>query len=157
ARLTLATHGYAFNDVIKPHATAECHNHRNRVRVPIAQHLAVDHDIAVSDSELRPSRHHVRFAFTTAIVDDADFTVPSEHDVELSAAADGAQRGQPNGTTTLALQIALFEHLRRATTDVERTHRQLRSGFTDTLGSDDADCHPFFDQCPGGHVHPVAA
>jgi hypothetical protein len=39
---------------------------------------------------------------------------------------------------------------------VERTHRQLRTRFTDTLGGDDPDGHPFFDHGTGRHVHAVA-
>src|SRR5690606_3630146 len=42
------------------------------------------------------------------------------------------------------------------TADVERTHRQLRTRLTDTLGGDDAHGHAFLDQRTGREVHAVA-
>ena len=42
-------------------------------------------------------------------------------------------------TVVLGLDLGLLEHLRRRTTDVERTHGQLRAGFADRLRGDDAD------------------
>ena len=50
----------------------------------------------------------------------------------------------------------LFGLRRHDAADMERTHRQLRARFADTLSGDDSDGHAFFDHRPGRHIHPVA-
>ncbi len=98
----------------------------------------------------------MRFDFASAIVHNADFAVSGQDDLEAFVVTNHSHASQSNGTTTLALQVAFFKNLRNAAADVERTHRQLRAGFTDTLCGDDSDGHPFFDQRTGRKVHAVA-
>src|ERR1700677_2903412 len=56
----------------------------------------------------------------------------------------------------LGLYFWYFEHLRRRTTDVERTHGQLCAGFADGLRRNDADGFAEFHTPAGGEVAPVA-
>src|SRR5690606_26122675 len=58
--------------------------------------------------------------------------------------------------TLLRLDVAFFDAGIGRTTDVERTHGELRTRFTDALGSDDTDRHTFFDLRTGRKVHAIA-
>ena len=52
--------------------------------------------------------------------------------------------------------IGCLKVWRRRSTDVERAHGQLRSGFADGLRGDDADRFAEFHELAGGKVAPVA-
>ena len=56
----------------------------------------------------------------------------------------------------LGVLLRLFRRTGRRATDVERTHGELRAGFADRLGGDDADRFAAFHQPAGGQVAAVA-
>ena len=53
--------------------------------------------------------------------------------------------------------LGLLGNARGGTTDVERTHRELRARLADRLGGDDADGLADLDQLAAGEVAAVAA
>src|SRR5262249_38983670 len=67
------------------------------------------------------------------------------------------QTGVLHDTAFLSADFAFFDGAGGGSTDMERTHRQLRARLADALGGDDAHGHAFFDHRAGRQVHAVAA
>ena len=149
------THRFAFNDVFETHLTWNLGKNRNGIGVPLTQHSSLFHFLAFLDSQSRPGRHRVGLDFTTAVIHDGNFTVSSQHNLLARRIFDRSHSGQANLTSLLRLDVRLNRLLAHATTDVEGTHGQLCAGLADTLGSNDANRHSFFDQSTGRHVHAV--
>ena len=93
---------------------------------------------------------------TTAWIEDRNFTRSIQDNCVTLLVGYITHASQFDRAATLTTLFVFFRCRCRNTTDVESTHRQLSARFTDTLGSDDADRHAFFDLGTSRHVHAVA-
>src|SRR6185437_6790808 len=98
----------------------------------------------------------VIFEFATIIGHDRNAAVFVQDDVVAVFELHNAQVVVTNGAVVLGLDLRLLEHSGRCSTDVERTHGELRAGFADGLGGDDAGGFAKLDQVAGREVAAVA-
>src|SRR5207302_2936652 len=69
---------------------------------------------------------------------------------------DGVDALELHHTGLLGLDLAFLDRPARHAADMESTHGQLRAGFADGLGSNDADRHPFLNEVSGRQIHAIA-
>ena len=159
ARILFAAHRFAFDQILVANLAARLGQNRDTVRIPLAEDVSPGFDrpdllrpeitAPVGISYFSSSRP---FSSTRAIsplrVSTTCWPASLRHDL---------QAGELDDTALLGLDVAVFDVALADATDVERTHRELRARFADTLGGDDADRHAFFDHRTGRQVHAVAA
>src|SRR5690606_28473163 len=109
-------------DVFVADLTADFGENRNRVRIPLAQHLARLHLFVLLHQERSTGRHFVFFQFATLGVEQRDFAVASQNDVFAFVVLHHTHAGELGETTLLRLDVAFFDAGIGRTTDVERTH-----------------------------------
>ena len=149
-------HCLAVNDVLEADLTSDFRHDRNRVWVPSTNDLAGFHFIAFADFQRRTLRNLVRLKLTTASVQNRDFTVSVQHDGIAFVVGHVTHASDANRSSLLDSFLVIFGNRVRNTTNVECTHGQLSTRFTDRLSRDDSDRHTFFDHVTGRHIHPVA-
>ena len=98
----------------------------------------------------------VALEFAALVVVHADRAVLVQNDPAAVERLHGAQIVESNRAVVLRLDDRLLEGLAGRSTDVERTHRQLRAGFADRLRGDDADRFAELDELAGGEIASVA-
>src|SRR5262249_23564803 len=109
------------------------------VRVPLGDLLALLDVSAVGDVERRAVSDRVTLDLAPAVVDDQHRAV-AVHGDDLAFSADHRVEVVVFDVTPRARLVRrLLGTLRRRAADVDRAHRQLRAGFADALGGDDAD------------------
>ena len=155
AGFTLNTHRFTINDVFEANFTWNLGENRDGIRVPLAKHSSLFDLLAFLDSQGRTGRNRIRFDFTTTIIHEEDFTISSQHNLLTRSVLNRSHPSQANHTSLLRFDVRFDRLLTYATTDVERTHGQLSTWFTNALCSDDSNGHSFFNQSTGRHVHSV--
>ena len=132
---------------------------RERVRIPLDQHLALLDRLAVLHLQARAVDDRIALAV-------APLRRPARRCEPLRFMTIRWPPSLCVSTTLQALEadragVARFERgllgdARRRAADVERAHRQLRAGLADRLRGDDADRLAELDQLAGGEVAAVA-
>src|SRR5690606_32551576 len=110
------------------------------VRVPLGEGRARRHLVALLHAEEGAVRHGVALTLAAALVDDLDLAVTAHHDHLAIALLHVLKVVELHEALAAVLGRALLDLAARGrTTDVERTHRELRAGLADGLRRDDAD------------------
>ena len=151
----LGNHRFAFDDVFESDLTSDFTKNRSRERIPATERRSFFDFRTLFDQQHCTGRNGVRLKVTTAMVEDCNFSVSIQYNALAFVVNDVTHTHVLDRTGLLTFLFVLFGRRHRNTTDVERTHRQLCTRFTDTLSSDDTDGHAFFDHVTCGHVHSV--
>ena len=154
--LLFGGHGFAINDIFKANLTSDFGHNRNRVRVPSTNDLTCFDFIALVDLERRTLRNLVSLKLTTTGIQNRDLTVSVQYDGIALVIGHVTHASDANHASLLDRFLVIFGNRVSNTTDVERTHGQLCTRFTDRLSRDDSDCHTFFDHIAGRHIHSIA-
>ena len=112
---------------------------RVSVRIPGRHDLAGFDGIAIADRDHGAVRNLVALTLATELVDHAQFAGARYRDPVTLLVMHGLQVVQTRRALALHFHRVGGSRTRCRTTDVERTHRQLRARFTDRLRSNDAD------------------
>ena len=118
--------------------TSNFGKNREGERIPRRQQLILRNAAAVFDENVRAVNDLITRSFATAIVDDRQRTVAVHRDAFALAAL---HRLQVEVLDRAVLTSFVFRRLfkTRRTTDVERTHRQLRAGLANRLRGNNTD------------------
>ena len=128
----------AVDQVVEHDRARRLGDHRQGVRVPLGQHLAlVDLRIRL-DAQPRAVGHLLPQLLAADLVVDHDLGVAAEDHLPVHAVADQARVDQPHHADARALDRRLLGRGLRRTADVEGAHGQLRARLADRLGGDDA-------------------
>ena len=136
--------------------TSDFRDNRSNVRVPLADDVFGFDFFAFSNDQRRTLGHTVLFKFTTAIVGDDDFTITIKNNGFTFVVGYRLHLRILDDASLGARLFVFFNVTTGHTTNVECTHGQLSTRFTNRLSSDDADRHALFNKVTGGHVHSVA-
>ena len=109
------------------------------------------------DGDRRAVRDLVALTLATEVVDDADFARTRYRDEVPLLVLHRLDVMEADEALVTDLDAAGSSGSRRGTTDVERTHRQLRARLTDRLRGDDADSLTDADRATACEVASVAA
>ena len=149
-------HRDAFEDVLEANLPGFLGEDRERIRIPLDEHLALLDRLAFLHLQARAVDDRVALAIAalrvlhderTAAVHDDEVAVLRLHDLHaLEADRAGVAR----------FERRLLGHSRRRSADVERPHRQLRARLADRLRGDDADRLTELHHLAGGQVAAVA-
>ena len=150
-------HGLAVNNIFEANLTSDFRHNRNRVRVPSTNDLASFDFIAFADFQRRTLRNLVRLKLTTPNIQNRDLTISVQHDGIAFIVGHVTHASDANRSSLLDGFLVIFGNRVGNTTNVERTHGQLSTRFTDRLSRDDSNRHAFFDHVTGRHIHSVAA
>ena len=152
----LTHHGYVVNDAFKLNRTTVFGNNRTGHRIPGCQLLA-SLDLLIGLREQRCTvGYFMAFTFTTVIADD-DFTGTRNHnEIALGARHITHRRGVAHLTVNLGFHRACHRSTASGTTDVERTHRQLCTRFTNGLSCDHAHSLTDIDQGATAQITTIA-
>ena len=117
----------------------------------VGQRLPALTDRAVLDGQGRAVRHLVTLALAAVVVRDQHFAGTRNDDQVALAVGDVAHgRGEADRAVRLGFDARRHRRTRCRTTDVERTHGQLRARLADRLRGDDADRFADVDQARRG-------
>ncbi len=112
--------------------------------------------IAFVDLHLGAVHDRIALAFAALFVDHRNRAL-AVHDHQVARLRlDGLQADEAHGAVVLGIEARLLRNSRCRTTDVEGTHRELRSRFADGLRRDDAGGLAQFDQPARSQVAAVA-
>ena len=129
---------------------------RERVRIPLDQHLALLDRLAFLHLEARAVDDRIALAVAAlGVLDDERAVAVHDHQVAVLR-LDDLQALEPDRAGVARLERGLLGDARRRAADVERPHRQLRAGLADRLRRDDADRLAELDHLAGGQVAAVA-
>src|SRR5690606_8242729 len=127
----------AFFDVLEAHRAGVLGHDGTGQRIPGRQTRACLDGFAVAHQHGSAVRNLVAFALATVVVEDGQFTRTRDSHAFASGVGDIPHRA---GKTHLAVGLGFHRagqgRTRRRTTDVERTHGQLRARFADRLSGD---------------------
>jgi hypothetical protein len=134
-------------EVLVLHVPGVLGEDRERVGVPLDQHLAGFDGLAVGDLEARAVDHRVALAVAPLGVLHHQRSGPV-HDDDRPLGVDAAALGGhdlealvADRAGVLRVERGLLRDPRRRAADVEGPHRELRAGLADRLRGDDADGH----------------
>ena len=114
------------------------------------------HRIAFVDFQFRAVDYGVAFALAVLLVDHRDRALTVHHHQVSGLRLHGLQSDEAHGAVVLGIEARLLGNSRGRTTDVEGTHRELRSGLADGLRRDDSGSFAEFDETSGSQVAAVA-
>src|SRR5690606_2520870 len=131
---------HAFFDVLEAHTTVVLGHDRAGERIPRSQTLASLDRVAIAHGNGGTVRNLVALTLATVVVEDDDFAGTRDGDTFTLGIRDVTQADcEAPRTGRLGLDRAGHGCTRCGTTDVERTHRQLRARRTDRLRRDHTD------------------
>src|SRR5690606_307532 len=131
---------HAFFDVLEAHTTVVLGHDRAGERIPRSQTLASLDRVAIAHGNGGTVRNLVALTLATVVVEDDDFAGTRDGDTFTLGIRDVTQADcEAHRTGRLGLDRAGHGCTRCGTTDVERTHRQLRARLTDRLRRDHTD------------------
>ena len=151
----LHLHRFAFDDVFEAYFTFDFRKNRSSKRVPTAQHTLGLNLATFFNRQRRTSRNLMRLQLTTTLIANRDLCVSVQDDCIAIAVNNGPHADQFRKTTLVTTLFVFLGGCISHTTNMERTHGQLSTRFTDRLSRDDTDCHTFFDHIAGRHIHTV--
>src|SRR5271165_212906 len=135
----LTLHGYARNHITELHAPGSLGQNRNVIRIPLDKCIALLYRRTIRDGDNRTYDNVVAFKLSAIFRVYRDRPVLVKNDKVSVNRLHKAQIVKVDVSVILCLDDRLLEQLSGGSTDMERTHRQLSTGFTDALGSDNAD------------------
>src|SRR5579862_394801 len=145
-----------FLQVLELYRAADFGEDREGVRIPLDHYLAERDRITIVDLQLGAVHDRVALAFAVLVVDDRDGTLTVHHDQVARLRLDGLQSDEAHIAIVLGIEARLLGDSRCGTADVEGTHGELRSRFTDGLRRDDAGGFAQFDEASRRQVAAVA-
>ena len=149
--------GHTLDDVVEFDRTRFLGDNRHVIRIPLDEHFALLDLAAVRNRDHGADDDIVAFQFVAGFfVNDEHHAVLVEDDIVAILQFHLAEVLILQHTRVASLNLRLLKHGGGGTADVERTHGQLRTRFTDRLRSDDADCLTHGRQVAGGQVDAVA-
>ena len=117
------------------------------MRIPSCQRLTCFDGFAVLNHQDSTVRHFVAFAFTADVIMDNDFARASDDNQFAFVVSNITHLAAEScGTVGFGFNLAGCCRAGCRTTDVERTHGQLGTRFTDRLSGNHADCFTGIDQ-----------
>ena len=129
---------------------------REGVGIPFQQDLVGRHGTAVFDAELRAVHDLVSLLLTTLLVDNRHNPV-AVHRYEVAfLVADARKVHELRKPVRPGILRRLLTDSGRRAADMECPHGQLRTRFTNRLGSNHTHCLAAFDKSSGGQVAAVA-
>src|ERR1019366_3605749 len=146
----------AIDEVLEVHHTGDFRKNGEGVRIPLKQDLVALNGIAVFHQTAGTVHHGIAFFFAALVVDHRHDAVAVHGDTFAGLALDGLDADIAGKSIGLGVLGGLFADARGGSTDMERTHGQLGSGFADGLGCDHADGLSPLHQAAGGQVAAVA-
>src|SRR5690606_31559690 len=144
-----------FDEVLESDSALDLGQDRPGVRIPLGDALAAGDLVAFVNARARAVLDAMGRTLGAVGIDHRDHHVADHRDI--GAFAVGGDRLVLDGDRAFEVRLdeRLLVDLRRAT-DVERAHRELRTGLTDRLRGDDADSFTVVDRRAAGKIAPVA-
>ncbi len=153
----LLGHRQTFFDILELHLTGVFGNDRAGQRIPVGQHGTCLDLLIRLDRQRCTVRHLVTLTLAAVLVLYHDFAGAGNHDQFALVVGHIAHLWiEAHDTVGLGFHAGGHCRTRRRTTDVERTHGQLRARLTDGLGSDHTDGFAEVDQAATAQVAAVA-
>src|SRR6185312_15733256 len=112
---------------------------RERVRVPLADHIAELDLCTVFDLQLRAVNDRVALLLAALRIDDGDGAVAVHRNQAAVVGTNGDEVDEVNLTRVLGFEVRSVLHARCGSADVEGTHGELRARLADGLRCDNAD------------------
>ena len=126
------------------------------MRVPVCNGFAASNLFAIAFRQYRTVRYFVAFFGTTEFVDQFQFGVTGSDNQFTAGVHNRLHVAELDATFVFHLDAGFSSRTRCRTTDVERTHGQLCTRFTDGLCRDNTDCFTFIDDVATRQVTTVA-
>ena len=123
--------------------------------VPLTKNLARLHGRFILDLQNGTSGNSVILQLTSPRIENGNLTITVQHDGVTTGVSYIPHTSKFYSTRLLTLPLILFGLSIGNTTNMEGTHRQLRTRFTNTLSRNNTDSHSFFDFRTGRHIHAV--
>src|ERR1700674_717049 len=145
-----------FLEVLELDRTADFGQDRESVRVPLDHYLSELDWVAFVDLDLGAVDDGVALALAALLVNYRDRAL-AIHDHQVAGLGfDRLDADKTHGASGFGFQTRLFGNSRCRTADVEGTHGELGSRFTDGLGSDDSGGFAKFHEAARSQVAAVA-
>ena len=151
----LGSHRLAFDAVLKANPTANFCKNRNGVGIPLAKYLPGLNHVLFFNGQRSTVRNGVFLQLTAFFIDQNNFGIPCQNDLIARSICHASHAGITNSPRATGLQVRLLNVGRCYSTDMERTHRQLSTWFTDTLSGDDTSSKSLFHLLSSRQVHAV--
>src|SRR5690554_32319 len=133
----LTGNGHAFLDVLEAYAAVVFRHDRAGQGIPRCQALTSLDDVAIAHRNGGTVRYLVALTLATVVVENDDLArTGNGHTLTLGVGDIAQADGKAHRTGRLRFDRACRGGTRGRTTNVERTHRQLRARFADRLGGD---------------------
>src|SRR6185312_2425624 len=129
----------AFLQVLELDRTGDFREDRERVRVPLADHIAELDLCTVFDLQLRAVNDRVALLLAALRIDDGDGAVAVHRNQAAVVGTNGDEVDEVNLTRVLGFEVRSVLHARCGSADVEGTHGELRARLADGLRCDNAD------------------
>lgn len=126
------------------------------MRVPVCNGFAASNLFAIAFRQYRTVRHFVAFFGTTEFVDQFQFSITGSDNQFTAGVHNRLHVAELDATFVFHLDAGFSSRTRCRTTDVERTHGQLCTRFTDGLCRDNTDCFTLVDDVATRQVTTVA-
>ena len=139
----------AFNQVLKANFTAHFAKDRDRVLIPGTEDLTDDDGFILGNLQHSACWNCITFEFAVLGIDHDQLAVSTQHDALAIGIHDAANPCQTNLTISTRFNFTFLDVLNGHPTNVERSHRQLSTRFTDTLCGDDPNRQALFHQRTG--------
>jgi hypothetical protein len=123
--------------------------------IPLDEGLALLDLLVISNGDDRTDHDVVRFELATVFSEDRERTGLVQDDVAAVLELHEAEIVVTNNTLMLGFDLRLLEHTLGGSTDVERTHRELRAGLADRLRGDDTHSFAELDETAGREIATV--
>ena len=154
--IDLLLHGHALDDIEEPDQSRLLRDDGHIVCIPLDEHVALLDHSTIGNGDNGADHDGMRVEFLAVRSEQADSTVLIQNDVVAIAQRHDAQIIVPNLRILLGLDLRLLVSTGGDAADVEGTHGELRSRFTDGLGCDDANGFALLDQHTGSQMATIA-
>src|SRR5262249_10890569 len=152
----LLVHRDALENVLEADLARLLGEDRERVRIPLDQHLALLDLLPFLHLQPRAVDDRITLAVAPLLILHDERSAAVHHDQSAVFRLDDGHALEADGAGIARLERRLRADPRRGAADVERAHRQLRARLADRLRGDDPDCLAELDQLSGGEVAAVA-
>ncbi len=152
----LTRNGLTVDHVSEADETTHFSDNRHGVRVPVCHGFAAGNLLAITFRHDSAIRHFIALFGTTEFVDQLQFGVTRSDNQFTAGVHNRLHVAELDATFIFHLDAGFSSRTRCRTTDVERTHRQLCTRFTDGLCRDNADSFTFVDDVATRQVTTIA-
>src|SRR5208283_4300795 len=148
--------GETGTQIVKLHGACGFGQDGESERIPFGKDLAVVDGIALVNAEASAVNDVVAFLLAALFIDDDDEAGTVHGDASAAAAFHVTKVDEFDDAGVLGFESGTLANAGSRTTDVERTHGELRAGFADGLSGDDADGFAEFDHATSSEVATIA-